>query len=328
MIYFFVIYISTVFKFPVGPSQHSPVVFLRDRIVPVELFSKLVADVSKVWRQKCRGKVKGIIFSATCLTPSFRSPEALISCWAPFDYSENYQQPLSIIQQCIICSYWTSSKLLLLISPCMWGWTKIFFYFFLPAFFPSPFLSFWSFHSWFSYSSVLDTNTFSIPFYELPQFSSVQEHLLNFRQICATQDRFLRLGQLCVCLCVCVCVRARFFFNLVAHAVCHDLFLCLPTMLRLEGSLTGIPSTYNFPRCDSGLKTDDMFGYSIVFVVKTHAGRHQSSKLVVSLRVRFSPWVQPVVQLVIFHGFRSYDARCTLNRYWSWFPIFNPRCIS
>jgi len=30
--------------------------------------------------------------------------------------------------------------------------------------------------------------------------------------------------------------------------------------------LTGIPSTCNFPRCDAGLKTDVMFGYSIVFV--------------------------------------------------------------
>jgi len=54
-----------------------------------------------------------------------------------------------------------------------------------------------------------------------------------------------------------------------------------------------------------------MFGYSIVFVVKTRAGRHQSGKLVVSLRVHFSPWVQPLVEHVIFHGVRSYDALWT-----------------
>jgi hypothetical protein len=105
--------VSSVLKCPVVPSQHSPVLFLRGRIVLVKIFSKLVSDLCKVWRQKCRWKIKGIIFSATCFTPSFRSPEALISCWAPFDYSESYHQPLSFIQQCNICSSWTSSKLLL-----------------------------------------------------------------------------------------------------------------------------------------------------------------------------------------------------------------------
>jgi len=38
----------------------------------------------------------------------------------------------------------------------------------------------------------------------------------------------------------------------------------------------------------------------MVFVVKSHAGRHQSSKLV----VRFSPCVQPMIEHVIFHGVR------------------------
>jgi hypothetical protein len=116
-----------------------------------------------------------------------------------------------------------------------------------------------------------------------------------------------------VCVCVRVCVRARVpacaFLKFsstysVPRPVCHPSVY----LLHLKGSLTGIPSTCNFPRCDAGLKTDDVFGYSIVFVVKTHAGRHQSSKLVVSLRVRFNPWVQPMVEHVIFHGVRSYDA--------------------
>jgi hypothetical protein len=42
-------YVYRVFsKFPVVPSRHSPVVFLRGRIVMVKLHSILVADVSKV----------------------------------------------------------------------------------------------------------------------------------------------------------------------------------------------------------------------------------------------------------------------------------------